>query len=384
MLNKFKKDDTTMFVIGLMSGTSLDGIDGALVEIKPNLSCKFIEGYSFDYSKEMSIKIKKLFEPTISPQFLCEMNFLIGEYFAKCALGLCEKAGVKPTDVDLIGSHGLTFYHNPTTEIFGGLPLKSTLQIGEGAIIKERTGITTICDFRPQDIAAGGQGAPLVPFADKIFFSNEKINRVILNLGGIANVTVLSNECEIFAFDTGVANMLIDAAMRKLYAQNFDKNGEIAKLGKINHELLNKLMNNEYLKLEPPKSTGRELFGEKYLEEVLSSIDDTKENIIATLTAFTAKSIRDAFDRFIYPKTSVQEIILGGGGAYNCTLIELLKSEFEPKTKIRTHEEFGISNKFKEAIAFALLGYCAYKNIPNNVKTATGAVKKVVLGKIIR
>ena len=369
-----------LFCTGLMSGTSLDGIDAALVEIDENLNCKFIDGVSLDYSKEMQEKIKKLFSGNISPKFLCEMNVLIGEYFAKCALKLQEKTGIKP---DLIGSHGVTLWHNPTKETFENMSLNSTLQIGEGAVIAERTGVTTICDFRPNDMALGGEGAPLVPFADKIFFSKDNKSRVILNLGGIANVTVLSKNCELFAFDTGPANMLIDAAMRKFYAKPFDKDGEIAKTGKVNQELLEKLLKNEYFKIEPPKSTGRETFGEKYLENVLRGFNDNPENIITTLTLFTVKTIKNAFDDFIFPKTDIDEIVLGGGGAYNPEIIRLMKEEFSPGTLIKTHEDFGISNKFKEAIAFALLAYCTYKNIPNNVKTATGAVKNSVLGKII-
>ncbi len=371
----------SMLAIGLMSGTSLDGIDGAIVEIKPDFSCNFIEGHSINYSAQMQAKIKKLFSYRISPKFLCEMNFLIGEYFAKCAMELINKTKLNP---DLIGSHGITLYHNPLNKNFENFSLKSTLQIGEGAVIAERTGITTICDFRVQDIAAGGEGAPLVPFADKILFGNSSINRAILNLGGIANVTVLSTNCDIFAFDTGPANMLIDGAMRKLFNKNFDKNGKIAKLGKINNNLLQKLMQNKYLYISPPKSTGREIFGEKYLEKILSTTNDTPENIIATLTMFTAKSIKQAFTDFIYPKSTIKEIILGGGGAYNKTLKENLSKEFEPETKIKTHEDYGISNKYKEAIAFALLAYCTFHNIPNNIKTATGAVKEVILGKIIR
>ncbi|MCQ2958142.1 MAG: anhydro-N-acetylmuramic acid kinase [Candidatus Gastranaerophilales bacterium] len=369
-----------LFVTGLMSGTSLDGIDAALVEIDENLSCKFIDGVSLDYSKKMQDKIKKLFEDKISTKFLCEMNVLIGEYFAKCALKLEEKTGKKP---DLIGSHGVTLWHNPTKETFENMPLNSTMQIGEGAVIAERTGVTTVCDFRPDDMACGGQGAPLVPFADKIFFNKDDKSRVILNLGGIANVTVLSKNCEIFAFDTGPANMLIDNAMRKFYNKPFDKNGEIAKSGTVNQDLLNKLMSNEYFNLTPPKSTGREMFGEKYLENILSDINEKNENIIATLTMFTVKTIKDAFDKFIFQKTNVDEIVLGGGGAYNPEIIRLLENEFLPETLIRTHEDFGISNKFKEAIAFALLAYCTYKGIPNNVKSATGATKDTVLGKII-
>ena len=371
----------TLNVIGLMSGTSLDGIDAALVEISPDMSCRFLDGISIEYSKEMQSRLKKLFESAISPKFLCEMNTIIGEYFAKAAIALEEKFGKK---ADLIGSHGITFYHNPSNEKFEDISLNSTMQIGDGAVIAERTGITTVCDFRPNDMAHGGQGAPLVPFADKIFFFNENIPRAILNLGGIANVTVLSKNCDIIAFDTGPANMLIDLATKKLFNLPFDKDGAIARSGKINSSLLEYLMSVPYLKQVPPKSTGRELFGENFLNEILLKYDDAPENIIATLSAYTAMSIKDAFSKFIYPKTDISEIVVGGGGAYNNHVIGLLKKEFEPNVSIKTHEDFGISNKYKEAMAFAILAYCSYYNIPNNVKTATGAVKDVVLGKIIR
>lgn len=370
-----------MYVTGLMSGTSLDGIDAALVEIQPDLTCKFIAGESLDYSPEMVKKLKSLFRDNISPKFLCEMNFLIGEYFAKCALNLQEKTGIKP---DLIGSHGVTFYHNPTKETFENLSLNSTMQIGEGAVIAERTGVNTICDFRVQDMAACGQGAPLIPFVDNIFFRDEKINRVVLNLGGIANVTVLSKACDILAFDTGPANMLIDYAMRKFFNKPFDMDGKISQQGNLNQELLNTLFDNDYFNLVPPKSTGRELFGEKYLNDILLKINDTPENIVKTLTVFTVKSIKDAFDKFIFPKTGVDEIIIGGGGAYNPEIVKLMEQEFSPNTLIKTHEDFGISNKFKEAMGFALLAYCSYYNIPNNVKTATSAVRNIVMGKFIR
>ena len=370
-----------MYVAGLMSGTSLDGIDAALVEIEPNLKCRFIDGISLNYSEEMQNRLKELFKPMISPEFLCEMNVLTGEYFAEAVRLLEEKTGIKPA---LIGSHGITFYHNPTKEKFENFSLNSTMQIGEGAVIAERTGISTVCDFRPADMAAGGQGAPLVPFADKIFFYDENIPRAILNLGGIANVTVLSKNCEIFAFDTGAANMLIDGAMKKLFNLPYDKNGETARQGKTNRALSEKLMQLPYLNIIPPKSTGRELFGEEFLNGILSNTADKKENIISTLTEFTVKSVKDAFDKFIFPKTEVKELIIGGGGAYNTYMLELFRKEFEPGTKIKTHEDFGISNKYKEAMAFALLAYTSCYDIPNNIKTATGAVKDIVLGKIIR
>ena len=370
-------------VIGLMSGTSVDGIDASLVEIKPDFSIKVLSSLVYDFPENIKSSIYKLFGAEGTIEDLCWMNFVLGEYFALAALDVIEIAGMKPEKIDLIGSHGQTIYHMPQETQINLLSRKSTLQIGEPSIIAERTGITTIADFRPRDIAAGGQGAPLVCFADEVLFKSDKVSRAVQNIGGMANVTVLSPDIPTFAFDTGPGNVLIDYFMRKIFFRDYDKDGIIAVQGNVDEHWLELLMQEPYLSKRPPKTTGRELFSKEYAEKILTEAPKNPYDIIATITAFTAKSIYKAYNDFIFPVTSVQEIILGGGGANNPQIIKYLQEYFNNEIKILTHEDFGISNKFKEAIAFALLAYTTYYNIPNNVPSCTGANHKRILGKIV-
>lgn len=378
-----KTEMKPMLVIGLMSGTSVDGIDSALVKINPDLTLEFIDGLVFSFPENIKDAIYSMFQDKPAIKDICWLNFVLGEYFAQAALDVVKKAGLKPEDVDLIGSHGQTIYHFPTDEKINDFSKKSTLQIGESSIIAERTGITTVSDFRPRDIAADGEGAPLVCYADKLLFTGET-PRAIQNIGGMANVTVISPECEVFAFDTGPGNVLIDFFTQKFFDKSYDKDGLIALSGQIDEKWLDYLMQNPYYTLHPPKTTGREYFSATYAEEILSNAPQNPNDIIATTTALTAKSISKSYKDFIFPKTQIKELVLGGGGAYNPALIGLLNKYFDNKITIKTHEDFGISNKFKEAIAFALLAYTSYYNIPNNIKTCTGAKKDVVLGKITR
>ena len=373
----------TKLIIGLMSGTSVDGIDACIVKVHPDLTFDFIDGFVLDYPDNVKEKIYALFDKTGTIEDLCWMNFVLGEYFAEASLKIIEKSAFSPEDIDLIGSHGQTIYHIPHDSKINNYSKKSTLQIGEPSVIAERTGITTVADFRPKDIAAGGQGAPLVCFADEIFFRNDKISRGIQNIGGMANITVVSPQIETFAFDTGPGNVLIDYFTKKFFNQEYDKDGKIVANGQIDENWLEYLMQEEYFRLKPPKTTGRELFGKDFAERILKTAPDNPYDIVATITALTAKSIFQAYKDYIFNKTCLDELILGGGGAYNPQIIKLLKKYFGNNTKIFTHEDFGISNKFKEAIAFALLAYTTYYGIPNNVPSCTGATHKTVLGKII-
>ncbi|OGH99785.1 MAG: anhydro-N-acetylmuramic acid kinase, partial [Candidatus Melainabacteria bacterium GWA2_34_9] len=324
----------------------------------------------------------KIFENKASLEEICWMNFIIGEYFAQAALELTKKAGITPKEVDLIGSHGQTVYHKPVDEYINGLNKKSTLQIGESAIIAERTGITTISDFRPADIAAGGQGAPLVCFADEIIFKSSTVTRAIQNIGGMANVTVVNPEMDTFAFDTGPGNVMIDYCAKKFFIQEYDKDGLLAEQGEIDENWLIYLLEEKYYSKTPPKTTGRELFSPEYIEKMLLKAPKNPYNIMATITALTAKTIFNAYDQFVFPKTKIDELILGGGGAYNPELIKMLKKDFCDSTKILSHKDFGISDKFKEALAFALLAYTTFYKIPNNIPSCTGAKHKKILGKI--
>lgn len=371
-----------LLVIGLMSGTSLDGIDAVLIRMREDLSFDFLGGIVYEYSQNMKNRIKELFNPQITAEEICKMNFLIGEEFAKSVFELSKDLAVPLKDIDLIGASGITLYHQPKNEFFENLNTKSTLQIGEASVIAFRTGVTTVSDFRQKDMAANGQGAPLVPFFDETFFKPLNKNFAIQNIGGIGNVTVISKNCETFAFDTGAGNMLIDYMMQKFFNLPYDKDGEIAFSGKIDENWLRELMQEPYLKLLPPKSTGRELFGKDYAENILKSAPNDKKDIISTITEFTVQSIVDAYTRFIFPKTDIDELILGGGGAYNKFIKQRLQESFKNNLSVKTHENYGISDKFKEAMAFAMLAYTSFFKMRNNVKTATGSEKSVVLGKI--
>ena len=363
-------------IISMMSGTSIDSIDACLVKIFDDLTFEVIDSCSLEYPQQIREKLFALANNQGDVKDVCYMNFVVGEIFAKCANILIEKHGT----VDFISSHGQTICHIPFDVEIGGIATKSTLQIGDISVISQKTGITTIGDFRTKDIAAGGQGAPLVPFADKILFGLDK-NRLIQNIGGISNVTVLSRDCDIFAFDNGVGNMLIDYFTNKLFGLPFDKDGEIAASGKIDEKWLNELLSEPYYSIKPPKTTGRELFNNEYAEKIFLSAPNKKEDIISTITALTARVIADSYKKFIFPKTSIDEVVLGGGGAYNKTLISYLQ-KYMPQLTIKTHADFGIPDKLKEAIAFAYLGYFTMENKPNNLPSCTGANTPVVMGKI--
>lgn len=373
---------SSKIIIGLMSGTSVDGIDACIARINPDFSYEIIDSLVLDYPDNIKQHIFKIFENKASVEEICWMNFIIGEYFAGAALNVIKKAGLSPKDIDLIGAHGQTVYHKPADEFINGFNKKSTLQLGEAAVIAERTGITTISDFRTADIAAGGQGAPLVCFADEILFKSPEKSRAVQNIGGIGNVTVLTPEKDTYAFDTGPGNVMIDYCVKKFFNQDYDKDGLIASQGKIDEIWLNCLLSEEYYTRSFPKTTGRELFSPEYTKKMLLKAPENPYDIIATITALTAKTIFDAYEKFIFPVTKIDEIILGGGGAYNPELVKKLKNYFGGAQKIYTHKDFGISDKFKEALAFAFLAYATFYKIPNNVPSCTGARHKKVLGKI--
>lgn len=366
-------------IISLMSGTSIDAIDACLVRIYNDLTFKVIDFYSLCYSENIKKKLFELANGKGCVSDVCYMNFVVGELFAQCANLLIKKAKIKKEDIDFISSHGQTVCHLPEKQEIDSVKIGSTLQIGDISVISQKTGILTIGDYRPKDISAGGQGAPLVPFADKIIFPRGK-NRLIQNIGGISNVTVLSDECEIFAFDNGAGNMLIDYFMNKLFNKPYDKNGETAQKGNVDFNWLNKLLKEPYYKLEPPKSTGRELFNSDYAEKIYKSAPASKYDVIATITYLTAKTIAQSYIDFIFPKTKIDEVVLGGGGACNWAIKNYL-AELLPDIVIKTHEDYSIPNKFKECIAFAYLGYFAFNKQTNNIPSCTGADENVIMGK---
>ena len=366
------KDLKTKKVIGLMSGTSCDSIDAGFCEVYPDLSVKLIKGINHPYPDEIRELIFKAFRGEISIKELCQLNFAIGHCFADASNILIKEFG-KP---DFISSHGQTVYHYPFDETLGGVSIKSTLQIGENSVIEADTNCPVISNFREKDIA---YNAPLVCFADSIWFKNS----LVQNIGGISNVTVVCDNVEVFGFDTGCGNIMIDYCTQKFFNQKYDKDGEIAAEGKVDEFWLNKLLEDDYYKLLPPKTTGREHFSIEYIENMLLSAPNEPKDIIATLTCLTSKTIVDAYKKFVFDKTYPENVVIGGGGAYNKTMMKFLKEFLPSDIELKTHEDFGISNNFKEVMAFALLGYCRYYDIPNNIPSCTGADKPLVLGKIV-
>lgn len=369
---------TSKTIISLMSGTSCDSIDVGLCLVKPDLSCSLIDGLNYEYPQEIREHIFNIFHKGATLSDICKTNFIIGQCFANAANEMIKRHG-KP---DFISSHGQTVYHYPKDTNIAGISERSTLQIGEPSVIAQKTGCMTMANFRTADIAQGGNGAPLVCFADETWFKPLNKNIAIQNIGGISNVTVVSKDCATFGFDTGLGNIMIDYCTQKFFNKPYDKDGEFASKGKVSENWLNCLLEDEYYYTEPPKTTGREYFSEKYIENALKLAPENKYDIIATATALTAKTIAQSYERFVYPNTSINEVILGGGGAYNPVLKQYLEHYLPKEITLKTHEDYGISNNFKEVMAFALLGYCTFYKIPNNVPSCTGAEKKVVMGQI--
>lgn len=373
------------YVIGLMSGTSLDGIDAALVSIDEDGQGRNIELLSFieePLDENLKEKIKKSCSPESSDvETICSLNFQLGYAFANAAHTVCEKVGFPISKVDYIGSHGQTIYHIPSER---DKLIRSTLQIGEPAIIAYETKTPVISDFRVMDMAAGGQGAPLVPYTEYLLYKSDK-NRCLQNIGGIGNVTVIpanGSLDDVFAFDTGPGNMIINEVVEELKSIPYDKDGYFASKGQINEKLLNKLMDIEYIKEPPPKTTGREKFGRPFALNILEENKHLKdEDIIATVTMYTAKSIAYNYKRFVEPSHNIDEVIVGGGGSYNKTLVGMLGKEL-PQSKVMIQEDLGLMSSAKEAIAFALLAYETMNKREGNVLGATGAKERVLLGNI--
>ena len=365
----------TKRVIALMSGTSCDSIDAGLCEVHPDMSVSLVAGINYKYPEHIRAKLFQFFRGDATIKDVCQMNFAVGKCFADAANSLISEFG-KP---DFISSHGQTIYHYPFDESLDNISLKSTLQIGESSVIARETRCMTISNFREADIAAGGQGAPLVCFADDKWFRRDR-NVAVQNIGGISNVTVLSRGSETFGFDNGVGNIIIDYCMNKYFGKSYDKDGLVAASGNVSESWLDILMQDEYYYKEPPKTTGREYFSPEYIERALKFAPEKPEDIIATVTALTAKNIAKSYERFI--PQGVDEAVICGGGAYNPTLMKFLRKYLPSETELKTCEDYGISNNFKEVMAFALLGYCTYYNIPNNLPCCTGASKRVVMGKV--
>jgi len=369
-----------------MSGTSLDGVDAALIEVRGGIPFEELRQLAFftrAYTAEERECIAELLRPEVSLPALTAANMWLGELFAEAALQVIAKAGLHPRDVDAVASHGQTIWHLPAQAGQSG----ATLQIGEPAVIAERTGLLTVADFRPRDIAAGGQGAPLVPFADYLLFHSPHLSTAVQNIGGIGNVTWIprgGEPSDVVAFDTGPGNVIIDALVSGYThgEHTYDRGGAMAAAGQVDTALLQILLAHPYFHQPPPKSTGRELFGAAYAQEVRERGEArglSAPDIIATATALTAESIARAYRDFLGP---IDAIILGGGGSFNPTLRRMIADRL-PDIPLQTHEDYGIASDAKEAIAFALLGYATLSGVPANLPAATGARHPVLLGKII-
>ncbi len=375
-----------MLVIGLMSGTSLDGITAALVrfeEENEKLNVNVLEYLTIPFDKELKARLNKLMpsgEGSIDELAYC--HFYLGKLFAEAAKRVAQKANVELSSIDVIGGSGLTVRNLPKLD---GAHPHSRLQIGSIDFISKTTGVTTVGDFRPAEVAVGGEGAPLISFPDYKIFRHPQKDRVLLNIGGIANVTYLPAGCgidDVLAFDTGPGNMLIDKVVSEVTKgeMEYDKDGKIAAAGKINQQLLNWLMEYPFINKKPPKSAGREEFGEKFKREILKIAMDrgiNNNDLIATLTAFTAFSIARNCQKFL---GNINELIVAGGGARNKTLMELLKKEMG--CEINTTEACGIPIEAREAVGFALLACYTLQKKPNNVPSATGAIRPTILGHI--
>ena len=379
-----------MLVAGLMSGTSVDGIDVALVEISGEGFAQKIRTKAF-HSVALQPEVRQAVLGVSNAEThtarLSQLNFLLGELFAEAVLEACKAARVSPKRLELVGSHGQTVYHQATPERLFGRKIASTLQIGEPAIVAARTGAPVVADFRPADMALGGQGAPLVPYVDYLLYRHPKKGRVALNIGGIANVTAIPPGAapeQVVAFDTGPGNMLIDALVSQFSrgVQRYDKDGKMAASGTVNPELLNTLLKDGFVRRRPPKSCGREQYGAEFVVDLLRE-GLAAPDLVATVTAFTASAIADGVERFVSPKMHVDELIVSGGGVHNPQIMERL-GRLMPDTKVMTSADVGVDGDAKEAIAFAVLAYETWHGRPANLPSATGARGPAVLGKVVR
>jgi anhydro-N-acetylmuramic acid kinase len=382
-----------MLVLGLMAGTSADGIDVALARISgapPQIKVKLREHTTLPFPAALRAEILRVAEQTPAPAGeISQLNFRAGQVFAEAILAACRKFRVPPGSVTLVGSHGQTIFHQGNKVMFCGAATASTLQIGEPSVIAGCTGIATVGDFRPADMALDGQGAPLAPFADYVLYRDAKVGRVSLNIGGIANVTVLpagARPAQVTAFDTGPGNMVIDALVSRFTKgrMRFDRDARLARQGGALPALVDELMGDPYLRMKPPKSTGREYFGKEYVARLLAlgrKHNARPNDLIRAATVFTALSIVDALYRFVLPRTTISQLIISGGGAHNPLIVGQISAAL-PGIAVLPSSHFGVPEDAKEALAFALLAYETFHGRAANLPSATGARGPSILGKI--
>lgn len=373
-----------MIVAGVMSGTSADGINVAVAELageRPHL--KLLGHLEFPFPPPVRRAILAAMNAERARVAdLARLNFLLGHLYAGAVLAAARKFKAK---VELIGCHGQTLYHQGEPQVFLGRRLAVTWQTGEGAVIAARVGAPVVSDFRPADMAAGGKGAPLVPFLDYLLYRDERVGRIVQNIGGIANLTAIpagAKPEQVVAFDTGPGNMVMDAVTERLFRQPYDRGGRIAASGHALEEVVKEILGQPFFRRRPPKTAGREEFGREFVSAFLRRCGRArKEDVVATATALTARSIADAIRRFA--RGSYGELIVSGGGAKNPTLMRLVAEAGAPLgLKLRRSDEFGLPSEAKEAVAFAVLAYQTWRRRPGNIPSATGASRPAILGKI--
>jgi len=383
-----------VIVAGVMSGTSADGIDVALVRVErrgrqPEI--KLLAHHHVPYRRKVRQTVLNSMNAVVSVAELSRLNFLLGELYAEAVRTAQQLAGVQ---CELVGCHGQTLYHQGVAKLFLGHEIACTWQIGEGAVLASQLGVPVVSDFRPADMAVGGKGAPLVPFLDYALFRHGDFGRIVQNIGGIANLTAIPAGAwqeDVVAFDTGPGNMIIDAVAQELFKRPFDQAGKLAAKGKPQIEIIRKVMGKPFFRQPPPRTAGREEFGGKFIEEFFGMCrEEDKYNTIATATAITARSIGIAIRKFVLGTDNesrvdheYRELIVSGGGTKNVTLMRLLRTDMARlNIRVRLTDEFGLPSQAKEAVAFALLAYQTWNHAPSNLPSATGAKRPAILGKI--
>lgn len=387
MLKKLQKKKV-LYAVGLMSGTSLDGVDAALVKIinKKNPTFEMVEFVSIPYPEDLKQKVLKNSIPSTSNiQEICSLNVELSNKYVDAVKAVLDRASFDIKNLDFIANHGQTVWHNPAN--MDGLA-SSTLQLGDASTIARAFNKLVIYDFRTLDMAYGGSGAPLIPMSEFLIFRSLEKSRILLNIGGIGNITYLKKKCEIddiLAFDTGPGNMLIDGACMKLFNMPYDDGGKIGKSGNINQSIVDELMMDDYFKMLPPKSTGREKYSNSFLSDVIEkarTMSMSDADIVSTLSAFTASSIINQIETHI-SEFNDGELVVSGGGANNPYLLELLNKYKTKKYEVITGYDLGYNADAKEAIGFAVLGYLRIMNKASNVISVTGAIKPVSLGSMV-
>lgn len=384
LVNKRKR-----LVIGLMSGTSLDGIDAALVEIQGNgadTGLKQLDFLTVPFPSGLrEVLLRNSQSDTSDVADISRLNFLLAHLYSDAVIELCRHAGIGIEDVDLIGSHGQTIQHLPDHLQMFGKNAAATLQIGDPSVLAKLTNTVTVGDFRVADVALGGQGAPLVPYFDYIMFRSDAATRGLLNIGGIANITYLSKGCgpdDVLAFDTGPGNMIVDQLTKEFFGKDYDADGKVAGSGTVQGDIIDALMTDDFVRMSPPKSTGREKYGKTFVSSLLVRYGDRrKEDLIATVTEFTAMSVYVNYLLFLKVKGDVEELYVSGGGAHNSFMLKSLRDHFGD-AKIMKAEDIGISSDAKEAICFAVLANETISGNSANLRQVTGASRNTLLGKI--